>query len=203
MTQSARSASLVLASLVLAAGASRRFGSDKLSALLEDEPLVFHAIRAARAAPVARVLVVAGTSLDCGTWPGDPPVEALRMASGALSESLKAGISALSDVDGVFVFLGDMPRVPQGEAGRLAEAIDSGSAALPRHRGLPGHPVLLSRRLFPEIVTLTGDQGAGRLLRGREDVVFVESADPAIHLDIDRPEDLSKLEGAETPSSRT
>ena len=203
MTRGTRLASLVLASLVLAAGASRRFGSDKLSAVLDGEPLVFHAIRAARAAPVSRVLVVAGPSLDCGTWEGDPPVETLRIASGALSESLKAGISALSEADGVFVFLGDMPRVPYGEAGRLAEAIGSGNAALPRHNGLPGHPVLLSRRLLPEILTLTGDQGAGRLLRGRADVVFVDSADPAIHLDIDRPEDLSKLEGAEPPSSRT
>lgn len=198
MTQGKR-----LASLVLAAGASRRFGSDKLSAMLDGEPLVFHAIRAARAAPVSRVLVVAGPCLDCGTWEGDPPVEAVRIASGALSESLKAGISALNEATGVFVFLGDMPRVPHGEAARLSKAIGSGSAALPRHGGLPGHPVLLSPRLFPEILALTGDQGAGRLLRGRNDVVFVESVDPAIHVDIDRPDDLSKLEGAEPPSSRT
>jgi len=192
-----------LAALVLAAGASRRFGGDKLSALLDGDPLLFHAIRAARAAPVSRVLVVARPGLDCGTWVGAPPVEVLPLESRALSESLKAGIAALHDMDGVFVFLGDMPSVPHRIAAGLAAGIGQGSAALPRHGGKPGHPVLLSARLFPEIATLTGDEGAGRLLRGRSDVVFVESDDPAIHLDIDRPEDLSALGDARAPSSRT
>lgn len=186
------------AALVLAAGASRRFGGDKLSAPLDGEPLLFHAIRAARAAPVARVLVVARPGLDCGAWPEGPPVEVLRIDSHALSESLKAGIAALDEAEQVFVFLGDMPRVPHGTASQLASAIGGGVAALPRHGGRPGHPALLSSRLFPEIAALTGDQGAGRLLRDRlrlglDDVVFVESDDAAIHLDIDRPEDLSAL----------
>jgi len=192
-----------LAALVLAAGASRRFGGDKLSALLDGDPLLFHAIRAARAAPVSRVLVVARAGLDCGRWEGAPPVEVLPLESHALSESLKAGIAALREMDGVFVFLGDMPSVPHRIAASLAAGIGQGSAALPRRGGKPGHPVLLSARLFPEIATLTGDEGAGRLLRGRSDVVCVESDDPAIHLDIDRPEDLSALGDARAPSSRT
>lgn len=184
---------MTFAALVLAAGASRRFGGDKLSAPLEGEPLLFHAVRAARAAPISRVLVVAREGLDCGTWPDSPPVEVLRIVSDALSASLKAGIAALHDAEGVFVFLGDMPRVPHDMAARIAAGIDKGSAALPCHAGRPGHPVLLSSRLYPEIAHLSGDEGAGRLLRGRGDVVFVESDDPAIHLDIDRPQDLAAL----------
>lgn len=184
---------MTFAALVLAAGASRRFGGDKLSALLDGEPLLFHAVRAARAAPVSRVLMVARDGLDCGTWSENPPVEVLRITSDALSESLKAGIAALHDAEGVFVFLGDMPRVPHDMAARLAAGIGGGSAALPRHDGRPGHPVLLSPRLYPEIARLSGDEGAGRLLRGRGDVVFVETGDPAIHLDIDRPQDFAAL----------
>ncbi|WP_313439654.1 nucleotidyltransferase family protein [Novosphingobium sp.] len=191
-----------MAALVLAAGASRRFGGDKLSAMLEGEPLLFHAIRAARAAPVSRVIAVARPGLDCGTWDGGPSVEVLRLNSDALSVSLRAEIAALAGVDGVFVFLGDMPKVPHEEATRLGSAIGDGIAALPRHGGKPGHPVLLTSRLFADIATLTGDEGAGRLLRGRTDVVFVESDDPAVLLDIDRPEDLSALTGSAT-SSRT
>lgn len=194
---------MTFAALVLAAGASRRFGGDKLSALLDGEPLLFHAVRAARAAPVSRVLVVARDGLDCGTWPENPPVEVLRITSDALSESLKAGIAALHDTNGVFVFLGDMPRVPHDMAARLAAGIGSGigdgSAALPRRDGRPGHPVLLSARFYPEIARLSGDEGAGRLLRGRGDVIFVETEDPAVHLDIDRPQDLALLRAADTP----
>lgn len=181
-----------LVALVLAAGSATRFGSDKLSVLLDGEPLLFHAVRAARAAPVSRVIVVARPDLETGEWDGDPPVEVLRLTSKALSDSLKAGIAAAHGTDGAFVFLGDMPYTPQTEAGRLARLIGSKDAAVPRHCGRPGHPVLLAARIFPEILTLSGDQGAGGLLRGHDNVVFDECSDPAILFDVDRPEDLRR-----------
>lgn len=185
--------------LVLAAGRASRFGSDKLSALLDGEPLLFHAIRAARAAPISRVIVVARQGLDVGEWPDGPPVEVVRIESEALSQSLQAGIAAGVGSKGVFVFLGDMPRVPHDVAAALAGQIGDSVAALPRWQGRPGHPALLSARLFPEIASLSGDEGAGRLLRFRSDVAFVEVDDPAILLDIDRPEDLRAIQDGIRP----
>lgn len=179
--------------VVLAAGHATRFGSDKLSVLLDGEPLLFHAIRAARAAPVGRVIVVARPDLDTGVWDDKPRMEVIRLASIALSDSLKAGIAAAGEADGAFIFLGDMPAVPHGEAARLAHALGAAYAALPRHEGQPGHPVLLSARAFPDIARLAGDEGAGRLLRARGDVVFDDCTNPAIHFDVDRPEDLGWL----------
>jgi molybdenum cofactor cytidylyltransferase len=180
--------------VVLAAGAASRFGSDKLSARFRGEPLVHHAIRAARAAPVERVIVVCPPGLAIGEWTGTPPVTAVRIASDALSTSLKAGIAAAGDADGAFVFLGDMPLIPHGLAERLAGALGGAFAAVPRHRGKKGHPVLLSARAFAEIAGLEGDEGAGKLLKARRDVVFVDGAAEAISLDVDRPEDLARLE---------
>lgn len=181
-----------LVAVVLAAGRATRFGGDKLSATLDGEPLLFHAIRAARAAPVARVIVVARPGLETGDWPDAPPVEVVRLESAALSDTLKAGIPAAGGTAGAFVFLGDMPRIPHGLAARLAAAIGPAYAAMPRHEGKPGHPVLLSARAFADIAALTGDEGAGRLLRRHGDVVFDECTDPAILFDVDRPEDLKK-----------
>jgi len=185
---------VTLVALVLAAGAARRFGSDKLSAPLDGEPLVHHAIRAARAAPVSRVIVVARPGLAIGDWPDSPPVEAVRIESDALSTSLKAGAAAAAGgADGAFVFLGDMPRVPHGEAARLAAILGDAYAALPRHDGRTGHPVLLSARAFADMAALSGDSGAGPLLKGRTDLAFDECPDSAIHFDVDRPEDLGWL----------
>ncbi|EIZ80702.1 hypothetical protein WSK_0675 [Novosphingobium sp. Rr 2-17] len=178
--------------IVLAAGSASRFGGDKLSAMLRGEPLLFHAIRAARAAPVSQVVVVARPGLDCGEWPGEPPVEVIRLNSSALSDSLKAGIAAASGARCVLVFLGDMPAVPHAMAALLLAQIGSAYAALPRHHGKPGHPALLSAAAFPDMDGLTGDEGAGRILRQRADVVFVDCDDPAIHFDVDRPEDLRR-----------
>ena len=192
---------MTMAALVLAAGAGRRFGGDKLAAAFRGEPLIHHAIRAARAAPVDRVLVVCPAHLAIGDWPGEPRVEALRIASPEMSASLKRGIAALAGADAVFVFLGDMPLVPPGIAGELATALKENFAALPRCRGEPGHPVLLTARAFAAIETLTGDQGAGRLLKARMDIAFVDTADEGVLLDIDRAEDIARLEHrGEAPS---
>ena len=181
--------------LVLAAGSATRFGSDKLSATLNGEPLLFHAIRAARAAPVSRVIVVARPGLEIGDWQGSPSVDVVRIASEALSQSLQAGISAAARAEGAYVFLGDMPHIPHHIASHLARAIGDGFAAMPCEGGHPGHPVLLSARAYPAIAGLTGDQGAGRLLRQRSDVVFVDCTDPEIHVDVDVPADLAQLRG--------
>ncbi|MFA7586600.1 MAG: NTP transferase domain-containing protein [Novosphingobium sp.] len=184
---------MTFAALVLAAGAGTRFGGGKLAARFRGEPLVHHAIRAARAAPVDRVVVVAAPGLDIGRWePPGPPVQRVELASGALSDTLRAGLGVLDDVAGAFVFLGDMPLVPHDVAGKLAAAIGTRLAAQPRLGDRPAHPVLLSAQAFPLVATLRGDEGAGRLLRQRTDVALVEIADPGAVFDVDYPEDIAR-----------
>jgi molybdenum cofactor cytidylyltransferase len=177
--------------IVLAAGSARRFGSDKLSATFQGEPLLHHAIRAALAAPVDRVIVVGSPAMDIGDW----PVDVVRIASTALSDSLKAGIAAARDAAGAFIFLGDMPLIPHDIAARLAAAIGDQFAAIPHHRGTNGHPVLLSARAFPEIARLEGDKGAGALIKQHTDIAFIDVASDAILLDIDSKDDLDRLQG--------
>ena len=182
---------MTLAALILAAGAGSRFGGDKLSAQFRGEPLLAHAIRAARAAPVQRIILVCPPAFDTGMW---PQVETIRIDSPELSASLKAGIAAAEGAEGAFIFLGDMPLVPHGIAAELAASLGENFAAMPLWQGKPGHPVLLAARAFPEIARLSGDEGAGRLLKVRRDVAFVDSADEGVMLDVDRAEDIARLE---------
>ncbi len=184
---------MTLAAIVLAAGSAARFGADKLSAPFRGEPLVRHAIRAARAAPVARVIVVCPPGFAPGDWPGAPDIVPVPLCSPALSASLVAGIAAAGAVDGAFVFLGDMPLVPPGVAPRLAPLLTDRFAVVPRHGGAWGHPVLLSARAFPAVAALDGDEGAGRLLRQRDDLAFLDVDSDAILIDVDRPEDLARI----------
>ena len=179
---------------MLAAGSASRFGGNKLSAQFQGEPLVFHAIRAARAAPVDTVIVICKADIDTGNWPGNPPVRRVEFHSDAMSSSLKAGIAAAGDAHGAFVFLGDMPLVPHDVARRLSEELGNGFAAVPRRGGQPGHPVLLSAKAFRHIARLNGDEGAGKLLKQRGDVTFIDYPDEKILLDVDRPADLTRLE---------
>jgi len=196
--------SLRLEALVLAAGAGSRFGGGKLLASWHGGVLLDGALAAAFASPVRQVHVVWGAdpavadaAADFATRADDSHrlrlIHAERHAEG-LSASLAAGVAALpKDGDGVFVFLGDMPRVPIQLAAALAEALDSGAAAAaPTFDGHRGHPVLFGRSLWPDLLTLTGDKGAGDLLRtlGAR-LTLVEAPHDGVLFDIDRREDLA------------
>ena len=189
-------ARLSFAAVVLAAGSARRFGGDKLRAEFRGEPLL--ATRSARRGR-HRWIGSWWWAMRPGEWPGDPPVESLTLPSAALSITLAAGIGAVADADGAFVFLGDMPLVPRDLAARLAGALGGHYAAAPRHHGIPGHPVLFARRAFADLRALEGDAGAGRLLRGRDDVVWLDVADKGVVLDVDRPDDIVRLSDRPNP----
>ena len=179
-----------LVAIVLAAGHARRFGGGKLTALFEGEPLVVHALRAARAAPVARTILV--TRADLVIPSVAAPEETIQVDNEALAESLRAGIAAAQGYDGAFVFLGDMPRVPHYLAAQLADALAENYAALPVCDGRQGHPVLFAARAFPDVLSLNGDNGAGALLAARDDIARVPIDDPGVLFDVDRPEDLAR-----------
>lgn len=188
-----------LSAVVLAAGRARRFGDDKLLRVLHGAPVVAHAIAAARAAPVDRILVVKrpGEALDAACRAAaddDRRMLMVEAESDALSVSLRAGLHAAEDAAGVFVFLGDMPAVPHDVAARLAALLGEGFAAVPMFQGRQGHPVLLSARACVAVRGLSGDQGAGALLRRHaSEVAQLDVADEGVVLDIDTPDDLERL----------
>lgn len=193
-----------LSAVVLAAGAGRRFGGAKLLAPYGGRPLIGWALATALAAPVAEVVTTV-PALD------DPLAEAVRGLSKdarlrlvpvpdrdeGMAASLRAAVAALSPASqGVLVFLGDMPRVPAGIGaelvGALAAAGPAGAlAAQPLFDGQPGHPALLARALYPQLLALAGDQGARAVLAGLgARRLLVPTTDLGVLFDIDRPEQL-------------
>jgi molybdenum cofactor cytidylyltransferase len=195
--------------IVLAGGAGRRFGGGKLLASYRGGELIDGALRAALRAPVEGVTVVTGYDAERVSesiaafaqkhgeaFSAAPPLSIIHAHDYAqgMAATLKAGIKALdADCDAVFVFLGDMPSIPTGVAGRLVEALGDHAAAAPTHEGRRGHPVLLTRRLFPTLLGLTGDHGArGALDALGEALALVEIRDDGVLFDVDRWSDLAR-----------
>lgn len=183
--------------ILLAAGASSRFDGSKLTASWNDGVLLHAALRSARAAPVARVVVVTGAHAkevervvaEAASTQG-PPVTITHCADHAcgMSASLRCGLSALpQDTAGAFIFLGDMPFVPTGLPDRLLAAFRDGArAAVPVVGDRLGHPVLISRAAFDEFAGQAGDGAGGRALRAMGDALArVDIADAGIFTDID------------------
>ena len=200
----AESESMRLEAIVLAAGGGRRFGGRKLLASFAGRPLIVAALNAAFAAPVRRVWLATD---------GDPKLSAIARdhagnlgremdlemiavtdAAEGMGASLRTAVAALpGEAAGVFVFLGDMPRIPTGVPLALAEALATGfDLAAPRFEGRRGHPVLFGRAYFPALLALEGDAGARDLLaEAGERLALIDSLDAGVLFDIDRPEDLA------------
>jgi len=183
--------------IVLAAGAATRFGGGKLTADWRGRPLVLAAIEAALAAPVDAVIVVLGceasrvaATLAAVTDARLRLVVADDWAEG-LSASLRAGVASLpSGSAGFLLFLGDMPLIPPELTSRVLSALDDGAAAVqPFHGQMPAHPVGFSAALYGDLQRLSGDAGAGALLRGRADVVRLSCGEAGSVFDVDRPDD--------------
>ena len=195
-----------LHAVVLAAGQGSRFGGAKLLEPWQGAPVLHGALAAAFAAPVERVTLVTGAHAEViaacahAFAEGRPDADRLSIVHApghaeGLAASLRAGIQSLpEDAGGMLLYLGDMPGVPSAIAQPLAEALASGAAAAaPCHGGRRGHPVAISRVLFPELLELTGDRGAAQVLAGLgEALALVETSDLGVLYDVDTREDLTR-----------
>lgn len=197
-----------LDAIVLAAGRGSRFGGDKLLAPWRGGVLLEGALSAAFAAPVDRVRLVVGADAARLAAAGhawaeragvDGRLEVILSQHWAdgLSASLKAGLAGLgADRLGVFVFLGDMPRVPTSVLAPLAAALADGArAAVPVFDGQMGHPALIGVSLFGELPALSGDRGARALLeRLGPDLARLPADNDGVLFDVDTPQALALAE---------
>jgi molybdenum cofactor cytidylyltransferase len=83
-----------------------------------------------------------------------------------------------------------MPRVPVAVLAPLAERLAAGAlCAAPIFQGSRGHPTVFAAALFPDLLALTGDEGARKVLE-RIGPALVEAPDAGVLFDVDAPGDL-------------
>jgi molybdenum cofactor cytidylyltransferase len=158
------------------------------------KPMIRRTLDAILASGVRPIVLVTGKDADViGAVAAGLPVTCHHAADYAegMAASLKAGIAAVPpDCDGAFVCLGDMPFVDPATLDLLAsQSLADRLAWVPVFEGQRGNPVLLSRALFPDLLRLTGDQGARKVLAAIPGGVGeVAVNDPGILRDIDMPD---------------
>ena len=177
--------------VVLAAGLSSRAGSlNKLLLPLAGKPLAAHVIDAALASRVRHVHVVTGYEADTLTAAlGDRPLKFAHNPDyrSGMGSSLAAGVRNLADDSaGIFVCLADMPWVSTQHIDALIKQFTGDSVCALYFDNQRGHPILFPKTWFSRLMTLQGDAGANRLLRGNElDITRIDLSDDAILRDID------------------
>lgn len=189
-----------IACVLLAAGGSRRLGRPKQLVRRRGQPLLAHAVEAARGAlPGAALIVVLGAdalrlrALLRRRDRAAQPVLNSGWTTG-LAGSLARGLHALgSDVDAALVLLADQPNVDAAALRRLLAAWRRRPShpAAARYLGHAGVPAILPRRSWRALRALDGDAGARAVLRGTPTVTLVDM--PEAELDVDTPEDAARL----------
>ena len=188
--------------LLLGAGVSRRFGSDKRSHVLASGDRLLHATTAIYLQCFEQVVVV--------LRPGDselqdallarfdehaPSVVLAAHAHLGMGHSLAAGIATVGEWEYAFVALGDMPFVAVSTLEQLEHTMRSAgidAIVQPSCHGKPGHPVGFGNSHFSALQSLSGDAGARSVVRELNDhVIEVPVSDRGVLHDVDQPADLT------------
>ena len=187
------------AAVILAAGYSSRMGKFKPLLSLGDKTVLESTVSTFRLPFISDILVVVGHNREkivshvahqLITLVENPNYEE------GMFSSIQAGVSQLpSSTDAFFIMPVDIPFVLSDTIKKLVDAYNKNSDHIirPQYQGRFGHPPLIPSRLIPTILNSNGDGGLRKVLRHhREMTVPLPVIDPAIHRDLDFPEDYRK-----------
>ncbi len=190
----------MIGAIVLAAGRSRRMGTQKLLLPWAGQPLVAHVVDQVLASPARPVIVVVGAEgpAIAAALAGRPVM--LLPNPDPQSEmlaSVRCGLRALPPAcQAALVVLGDQPGVTGELIGRLIAAFRESPASIvvPQYAGRRGHPILVPRRFFAEVLQRYDGLGLRGLLRQYPHEVIEVPMDNGQPLhDVDTPGDYRRL----------
>jgi molybdenum cofactor cytidylyltransferase len=187
------------AGIILAAGASTRFGQPKQLLDWRGEPFVRVVVQTALEAGLSPVLVVTGANADqVESRIKDLPVIIIRNENwqSGQSSSIRAGIPAMPAHTGSAIFLlSDQPQITADVIRALIEhhTIELYPIVAPLvMMEQRANPVLFDRTTFPDLLKIEGDVG-GRAIFSKYPVEYLPWHDDRLLLDVDKPEDYRRL----------
>jgi molybdenum cofactor cytidylyltransferase len=189
----------MIAGIVLAAGLSRRMGQSKVLMKVGGRAIIRYVVESVLAGGVDSVWVVTGPDVE--------PIEAAlagieaQIAVNPAPEegqagSVRTGIAALPpSADAVLIALGDQPLLARSIIPALLAARRTSPKLIvaPRYRDGQGNPVVFKREIFPELLRLTGDQGARPIIQQEPTRVEWVELDLPMPPDVDTPDDYEKI----------
>jgi len=188
--------------VVLAAGASSRLGLPKQLLVIGQTTLLQHSISVALGSLAQKVVVVLGAGASgIHTATADDKLAFIenKQWQEGMSSSIRCGLGHITrqcpQLQSVLFMACDQPFVSVELLNKLVtlqQETDSPIVAS-TYAGTTGIPAIFHAALFPELLLLTGDRGAKKLIeRHRQHVATV--AFPQGHIDIDTGEDYRNLQ---------
>ena len=189
--------SMKLGVVVLGAGKSVRFGSNKLLADFEGQPMVCRVMEAAARLDALRFAAVVSCD-KVAALAGSHGYDVICNDAPELGQatSIVLGTKGMTDMDAVLFLAGDQPLITAESLQLLAREFErsgKGIACLAdeTHKG---NPAVFAARYFEKLLSLHGDRGAKGILRAHEDDLLVVRCLHANELcDADTPQALEAI----------
>ena len=190
----------MISGLILAAGLSSRMGRAKQLLPLRGRILVQHVVDVASAAELDEIVVVLGHSAPevqgaLRLPPSGRVVVNPEFASGQAS-SLRVGLGSLDPrARAAVVLLGDQPELPPEVIRKTVESYRRTGGLVVRavYGGTPGHPVVLDRGVWDEVVRAGEDEGARSAIASHPEWVSAVRFELSPPSEVNTPEDYRGL----------
>ena len=185
--------------VVLAAGASKRFGGNKLLTSIQGKPLYEHMLRKVDALSAFPTYIVTGyEEIQKAAEEKKIHVVENRQPELGISHSLRLGLSAClqenPEIQGVLFSVCDQPNLQLSTMlGLIRTAmLHPGKIVCSGHEGKSGNPVVWDKKFFEELMKLEGDTGGKVILEKRKEQCILLEAEAEELKDIDRKQDAAE-----------
>jgi molybdenum cofactor cytidylyltransferase len=189
----------MIAAVVLAAGQSRRMGRNKLRLPFGTATVIETVIAELVACELGDIVVVTGHEHEqLTTLLAKYPVRCVFNADYRQTEmigSIQAGLRSLSaGVQAALIVLGDQPRLERGIVRRVIAAHRTDKLVIPSFERRRGHPILLPRTFWSDVLALPVQASLHDVVGAYEDRIrYVEVDSDSVIRDMDTPEDYAGL----------
>jgi molybdenum cofactor cytidylyltransferase len=187
--------------LILAAGLSSRMGQPKMLLPWQSSTVIQSVVNAYISSGIGEIIVVTGSvRQDIENLLSGLPVTLIHnpvFENGEMLDSLKIGLRSFSKgVKAAMIALGDQPRIKSQEIEMVMDGYLHSQAPLivPSYRMRRGHPWVVEKLLWDEILNLEIPRTLRNFLQDNSDVIHYITVDtPSILMDMDTPEDYERL----------
>jgi len=216
-----------ISGLVLAAGLSRRMGTNKLLLPFGERTILGQVVAVLQSCPLDEIVVVTGhehekveemlgryrespslggsalNHSDPGRYPNSglysTPLRFVynpNYATGEMLSSIQAGLAAMreaSHCDAALIVLGDQPLIERRIVEQVIAAHKPGTVVIPSFNRRGGHPILIDRACWPEVLALPISANLREALRAHTNWPrYIEVDTESILRDMDTPEDYAR-----------